>query len=265
MKKVDSNGVCRNVCLGNKVGVITHVKGPINQADKSNNIDEYEEDGMGENTDDAEYDPDKEQHDVAAYSDEYEEEEMGENTDYSEYEPIEEQHDDAAYLDEYKEAGEGHTDNAEYESEEEQHTYIDEYEEVGEGHSGHTDYEPVEEQHNEAAVYEEQNDEGDELSAMTNAIIRQHGDLFVGTKQGNRGRSMSSLRSSWINDPSKALLRRKMGILATWDSKTQDTVNNDLRNKVKISSGCDLSKSKSWYMNEGKWEEIISSMSKPIM
>lgn len=78
----------------------------------------------------------------------------------------------------------------------------------------------------------------------------------------NRGQQSAS---SWTSDPARALLRRHMGITADLDAKTQVQQSRSLRREVRRLSGIDYSKTWKQLENEGKTEDMIDSISPPLL
>lgn len=77
--------------------------------------------------------------------------------------------------------------------------------------------------------------------------------------RGNRGRKLGNLRPTWENDPSKALLRRKVGVLAEWSPQKQRAVMHQLRVATISACGVVIDRNMSDYKRLKIWYPMVDS------
>ena len=66
--------------------------------------------------------------------------------------------------------------------------------------------------------------------------------------------------SSWVSDPNRASLRRRVGISANLDKQTQERMSRDFRRDVRQLAGIDFSKTWTQLESEGRTEDMINSI-----
>ena len=79
------------------------------------------------------------------------------------------------------------------------------------------------------------------------------------------GSMFGASKSNWAADPKKALLRRFMGIPADMDSKSQESLSRGFRREVRRFAEIDFTKTWTELGREGETEEMITSISNPLL
>ena len=82
---------------------------------------------------------------------------------------------------------------------------------------------------------------------------------------GSQEPTCEASKSNWAADPKKALLWRFMGIPASMDSRSQESLSRDFRREVPRFAGIDFTKTWTELEREGETEGIITSMSNPLL